>query len=178
MDLRLPFLVFGPRLLKLIASPMAPCASLKFCSRTCAAQPQSADHHVILLRRFAVIAVGGVLGSWMRWRLSVWFPVASGTFPTTTLAINLVGSALIGVVLVLFLDRQPPRLLTHSFLGTGILGAFTTFSTFTVESAELLRQSKPLTALAYVIVSVVGGVFVAMTSMRLTRRVVHLEVAS
>jgi fluoride ion exporter CrcB/FEX len=51
---------------------------------------------VILLRRFAVIAVGGVLGSWMRWRLSVWFPVASGTFPTTTLAINLVGSALIG----------------------------------------------------------------------------------
>jgi CrcB protein len=133
---------------------------------------------VILLRRFAVIAVGGVLGSWMRWRLSGWFPVASGTFPTTTLAINLVGSALIGVVLVLFLDRQPPRLLTHSFLGTGILGAFTTFSTFTVESAELLRQSKPLTALAYVIVSVVGGVFVAMTSMRLTRRVVHLEVAS
>ena len=114
----------------------------------------------------------------MRWRLSVWFPVASGTFPTTTLAINLVGSALIGVVLVLFLDRQPPRLFTHSFLGTGVLGAFTTFSTFTVESAELLRQSKPLTALAYVIVSVVGGVFVATTSMRLTRRVVHLEVAS
>jgi len=114
----------------------------------------------------------------MRWRLSVWFPVASGTFPTTTLAINLVGSALIGVVLVLSLDRQPPRLLTHSFFGTGILGAFTTFSTFTVESAELLRQSKPLTALAYVIVSVVGGVLVAMASMHLTRRAIHLEVAS
>jgi CrcB protein len=85
---------------------------------------------------------------------------------------------LIGVVLVLFLDRQPPRLLTHSFLGTGILGAFTTFSTFTVESAELLRQSKPLTALAYVIVSVVGGVLVALASMHLTRRIVGLEVAS
>ena len=114
----------------------------------------------------------------MRWRLLVWFPVASGTFPTTTLVINLVGSALIGVVLVLFLDRQQPRLLTHSFFGTGTLGAFTTFSTFTVESAELLRQSKPLTALAYVIVSVVGGVFVALASMRLTRRIVGVEVAS
>jgi CrcB protein len=133
---------------------------------------------VILLRRFAVIAVGGVLGSWIRWRLSVWFPVASGAFPTTTLAINLVGSALIGVVLVLFLDRQPPRLLTHSFVGTGILGAFTTFSTFTVESAELLRQSKPLTAFAYVIVSVGGGVLVAVMSMHLTRRIVGLEVTS
>lgn len=133
---------------------------------------------MILLRRFAVVALGGVLGSWMRWRLSVWFPVASGTFPTTTLAINLVGSALIGVVLVLFLDRQPPRLLTHSFLGTGILGAFTTFSTFTVESAELLRQSKPLTALVYVVASVVGGVLVALASMRVTRRAIHLEAAA
>ena len=133
---------------------------------------------MILLRRFAVIAVGGVLGSWMRWRLSVWFPVSPGTFPTTTLAINLVGSALIGVVLVLFLDRQPPRLLTHSFLGTGILGAFTTFSTFTIESAELLRQSKPLTAFVYVTASVVGGVFVALASMRVTRRAIHLEAAT
>jgi CrcB protein len=69
-------------------------------------------------------------------------------------------------------------LLTHSFLGTGILGAFTTFSTFTVESAELLRQSEPLTAFAYVVASVVGGVLVAMASMRLTRRAIHLEVAS
>ena len=125
-----------------------------------------------------MIAVGGVLGSWMRWRLSVWFPVSPGTFPTTTLAINLVGSALIGVVLVLFLDRQPPRLLTHSFLGTGILGAFTTFSTFTIESAELLRQSKPLTAFVYVIASVVGGVFVALAAMRVTRRAIHLEAAT
>jgi fluoride exporter len=133
---------------------------------------------VILLRRFAVIAVGGVLGSWMRWRLSVWFPVASGTFPTTTLAINLVGSALIGIVLVLSLDRQPPRLLTHSFLGTGILGAFTTFSTFTVESAELLRQSEPLTALAYVVISVVGGVVVAMVAMRFTRGVIRFGVVA
>jgi CrcB protein len=113
----------------------------------------------------------------MRWRLSVWFPVTSGTFPVTTFAINLLGSALIGVVLVLFLDRQPPKFLPHSFLGTGFLGAFTTFSTFTVESAELLRQSKPLTAFTYVVFSVVGGLGVALLSMRLTRRVVDLKAA-
>jgi CrcB protein len=133
---------------------------------------------VILLRRFAVIAVGGALGSWMRWRLSVWFPVASGTFPTTTLAINLVGSAFIGVVLVLSLDRRSPKFLTHSFVGTGLLGAFTTFSTFTVETAELLRASKPLVAAIYVLFSVAGGAAAAFITMRLTRRVVHLEVAS
>lgn len=133
---------------------------------------------MVLSRRFAVIAVGGVLGSWMRWRLSVWFPVAAGTFPTTTLAINLVGSALIGAVLTLFLDRQPSRPLVHSFLGTGVLGAFTTFSTFTVESAELVRESKPLTALVYVVASVVGGVLVALASMRLTRRAIRNEFVS
>lgn len=127
-----------------------------------------------LLRRFAVIAIGGVLGSWMRWRLSVWFPVEPNHFPTTTLVINLVGSALIGVVLVLFLDHRPPRLVTHSFLGTGILGAFTTFSTFTVESAELVRHSRLVTAVVYVGVSVIGGVLAAVMTMRLTRRVVSV----
>ena len=130
-----------------------------------------------LLRRFAVIAVGGVLGSWLRWRLALAFPVSPETFPTTTLVINLVGSAAIGVVLVLFLDRRPPKLLTHSFLGTGILGAFTTFSTFTVETAELLRVSQPLTAAIYVVVSVVGGALAAFITMRVTRQVLHLEVA-
>jgi CrcB protein len=114
----------------------------------------------------------------MRWRLSVWFPVASGTFPTTTLAINLVGSALIGVVLVLSLDRRSPKFLTHSFVGTGILGAFTTFSTFTVETAELLRGSKPLVAAIFVLFSVAGGAAAAFITMRLTRRVLHLVVAS
>lgn len=128
------------------------------------------------LRRFAVIAIGGVLGSWLRWRLGVSFPVTPGTFPTTTLTVNLIGSAAIGVVLVLFLDRRPSRPLVHSFLGTGILGAFTTFSTFTVETAELLRLSKPLLALVYVLVSVVGGVLAALITMGLTRRVVASRV--
>lgn len=130
----------------------------------------------MLLRRFAVIAVGGALGSWMRWRIGVAAPVGAATFPTTTLLVNLAGAAAIGVVLVLFLDHRPPRLMTHSFLGTGVLGAFTTFSTFTVETAELLRHSQPLTALAYVVVSVAGGTLLALLTMGLTRRVIGSRV--
>ena len=103
----------------------------------------------------------------MRWRLSVWFPVAPGTFPTTTLAVNLVGSALIGVVLVLFLDRQPPRLLSHSFLGTGILGAFTTFSTFEMETQGLLRDGQGLIGALYVAGSVVAGLVAVRAGMAL-----------
>jgi len=141
------------------------------------ARHQSVDVPVIFLRRFAVIAIGGAFGSWMRWRLAVWFPVAPESFPTTTLVINLVGAALIGIVLVLYLDRHPQRLLLHSFLGTGILGAFTTFSTFTVETAELLRHSAAVTAVIYVIATVLGGVVATLASMRLTRRFV-VEVAS
>ena len=133
---------------------------------------------MLLVRRFAVIAVGGALGSWLRWRIAVAHPVDSAQFPTTTLVINLVGAALIGIVLVLFLDRRPPRPLVHSFLGTGVLGAFTTFSTFTVETAELLRVARPLMAAIYVVVSVVGGVSAALATMALTRLMLRGGVTS
>lgn len=98
------------------------------------------------------------------------------TFPTTTLTINVIGAALIGVVLVLFLDRKPSRFLTHSFLGTGILGAFTTFSAFTVETAELVRVHESLLAVLYVVFSVVGCATATLLAMRLTRQVMRLEV--
>ena len=91
----------------------------------------------------------------------MWFPVEPNHFPTTTLVINLVGSALIGVVLVLFLDRRPPRLVTHSFLGTGILGAFTTFSTFAAELAGLVNDRRYGMLVQWTASMVIGGGVVA-----------------
>ena len=125
--------------------------------------------------QWAAVAVGGAIGTLLRWGVSATWPVAPGTFPLTTLLINLVGSALIGVVLVLYVDRDPARPLMHSLLGTGLLGGFTTFSTFAVESTELLRTSHAPIAGAYVVVSVVGGVVCAFAAMVLTRRAIGLS---
>jgi CrcB protein len=115
------------------------------------------------------VAVGGVLGSWARWGLASEFPVSPGTFPVTTLAINVVGAALLGVVLVALLDRPAPRTHLHALLGTGVLGAFTTFSTWMVESVELVRTGHAATAVAYVVVSLVAGVAAVLATMAATR---------
>lgn len=120
--------------------------------------------------QWVAVAIGGAVGTALRWGVGAAWPVAPGTFPVTTLVINLVGSALIGVVLVLYLDRDPARPVMHSLLGTGLLGGFTTFSTFAVESTELLRTSHAAIAAAYVVISVVGGLACALVAMTLTRR--------
>ncbi len=117
-----------------------------------------------------------MLGSWARWGVASGFPVAEGTFPVTTLLINVVGAALLGVVLVTLLDRDRPRPDLHALIGTGLLGAFTTFSTFTVESVELVRTGHPVTAVAYVLVSLAAGLMAIMATMGLTRRVLGMEV--
>ena len=129
------------------------------------------------LRPFAV-AMGGVLGSWARWGLASAFPVGRGTFPVTTLLINAVGAALLGVVLVALLDRGRPLTHLHALLGTGMLGAFTTFSTFTVEAVELVRTGHTATAVGYVGVSLAVGLTAVMATMALTRRVLGRTIPS
>ena len=116
------------------------------------------------------VAVGGALGTLARWGVASAWPTAAGTFPVTTLVINLVGSFAIGCVLVLTLDHEPSRPIAHALLGTGVLGGFTTFSTFAVESTELIRTAHVPLALAYVLASVVGGVLCAWSAMVLVRR--------
>lgn len=121
------------------------------------------------------VAIGGALGSWARWGCAAAFPVAAGTFPVTTFAINVAGAALLGVVLVALLDGPVPRTHLHALLGTGVLGAFTTFSTWMVESVELVRTGHALVAAAYVLSSLVCGVVAVLVTMALTRRALGRE---
>ena len=119
--------------------------------------------------------MGGVLGSWVRWGLAAAFPVAAGTFPWTTFGINVVGAALLGIVLVALLDGSVPRTHLHALIGTGLLGTFTTFSTWMVESVELARTGHAAVAVAYVAVSLVVGVAAILLTMDLTRRALGRE---
>ncbi len=109
----------------------------------------------------AAIALGGMLGASARYGLARWLPVRPGRFPWATFWTNLSGSFVLGLLLVLLLERFPPTRLVRPFLATGIIGAFTTMSTFEVETALLLKHGHLATGVTYALGSLVAGVALA-----------------
>jgi fluoride exporter len=109
----------------------------------------------------AVIALGGMVGATARFKLSEAIPTQAGHFPWATFWTNMSGSLLLGFLLGVLIERFPPTRYVRPFLATGILGAYTTMSTYTVETALLIKDGHPATALLYGIGSVAAGVFLA-----------------
>ena len=101
------------------------------------------------LTQIFTVALGGALGATARFIAQLTLPF-SGRW--TLIAINLVGCFLIGIVWRL----QPPRM-TALLLTTGVLGGFTTFSSFSFDTLTLIRDGRPAMALIYVAISVIGG---------------------
>ena len=127
--------------------------------------PPLADTIRAHLPAVGVIALGGGIGSMLRYLLSRALPRAGDAFPLATLITNLVGSFLLGALVVAVLEIWRPHRLVRPALGTGVLGGFTTFSTFAVEVRSL-----PLpVALGYLVASVVGGVVLAAVGMGTVR---------
>ncbi len=118
----------------------------------------------------AVIAAGGALGGSARIGLGLLAPDAAGRVPWTTLAINLTGSFLLGVVLVALVERAHPSRHLRPFLATGFLGGYTTFSTFAVGADRLVSAGNAGGALLYVLLSLVGGVGAALLGLLAGRR--------
>ena len=98
--------------------------------------------------RVALVAAsaGGVVGSLARWGLTDWFPVTDG-FPTTVFWVNVVGCALLATLPALATVRRTPWL--GVFLGTGVLGGFTTRSAASEQTVVLLEREQTGTAVAY-----------------------------
>jgi CrcB protein len=109
----------------------------------------------------AVIALGGMLGAAARYGVAQWLPTRTGRFPWATFWTNVSGSFILGLLLVLLVERFPPTRLVRPFLATGVLGAFTTMSTYEVETALLIKDGHPLTAASYGLGSLVVGLAVA-----------------
>jgi fluoride exporter len=100
-------------------------------------------------RVLAVISVGGVLGALARYGIIVAFPEPAAAFVWPVFWINVVGCLLIGIVIVLATEiRKVPRLV-RPFLATGVLGGFTTFSTYITGMQHELAAGAPRTALFY-----------------------------
>lgn len=117
-----------------------------------------------------VIAAGGMLGASARYGVARLAPVEAGHVPWATFWTNLAGSFLLGLVLVLVLERFPPSRHLRPFVATGVLGAFTTMSTYQVEIALLLTDGHAATGLLYGLASLGAGLVVAFAGMLAGRR--------
>ena len=118
-------------------------------------------------RALAMVALGGLLGASARYGVGLLLPHTAGTFPLGTLLINVVGGFLIGVLI----DAVAERPLLRPFAITGILGGFTTFSTYTVDTEQLLAAGRLATAGAYLVGTLVGALAATWLGLALARLV-------
>jgi CrcB protein len=112
-----------------------------------------------------VIALGGMLGASARYGIARWLPTHADRFPWATFWTNVSGSFLLGLLLVVVLERFPPTRLVRPFLATGVLGAFTTMSTYQVETALLIKDGHALTGVVYALASLLAGLALAYAGM-------------
>lgn len=117
----------------------------------------------------ATIGAGGAVGALSRYAVARALPVMAGQFPWSTFAVNVCGSALLGVLLTVVVERMRGHPLLRPLLGTGVLGAFTTFSTMVVEATLLGRSGHVAMAAAYLVSSVTAGLVAVAAGMTVTR---------
>lgn len=123
-----------------------------------------------------VIAVGGGLGALARYGLAQALPTRPGHFPWGTFTTNVLGCLLIGVLMVLITEVWSAHRLVRPFLGVGILGGFTTFSTYAVETRGLLHPGAVELAFTYLagtliaaMLSVTAGAWATRAALRRPR---------
>jgi CrcB protein len=119
-----------------------------------------------------VIAVGGALGASARYLIGLGWPTPPGGFPVNTLLINIAGCGLIGILMVVVTDVLTQQRLLRPFLGTGVLGGFTTFSTYAVDIEQLISGRHTGTALLYLATTVVGALLAVRTTVTATRALI------
>lgn len=124
-------------------------------------------------RRWAGIAAGGALGASVRWAALTTI-TADGQMPWPVLGLNVVGSVVLGVLLAEEWDHPRAHLLLHDVGAIGFCGGLTTFSTFTVEVVDLMRQDAVAVAATYGLLSIglsVAGVLAGAALLRHVRAV-------
>ena len=118
------------------------------------------------------IAVGGAMGAVMRfWMSNGIYGLVGRDFPYGTLAVNVLGSLLMGFLYILFLERMSVEPEVRALLLIGFLGAFTTFSTFSIETLNLIEQADYAKAMLNMLLSVIACVAAAWFGVILGRQI-------
>ncbi len=105
----------------------------------------------------AAIALGGAFGAPARYGVAQLIHAAPGTFPWATFWTNITGSFALGLVLAVLLERFPPSRYLRPFVATGFLGAYTTYSTFAVETDLLIKDGHAVIGIVYTGASLLAG---------------------
>lgn len=123
------------------------------------------------------VIIGGVIGAEARYGLSLALPHAESAFPWSTLLTNVVGSFCLGLLMSLLSQLSSPHRLVRPLIGVGVLGGFTTFSTFTVDVERLIEHHQAAVAGLYVLgtllaagVAMALGTITAQLGVRHTHR--------
>ena len=131
------------------------------------------------MRELCFVGLGGFFGAIARYGLSGLVQrLAGGTFPVGTLAVNTVGCLVIGILAALVEDRPMLSPSMRLFLMMGLLGSFTTFSTFGHETVELLREGSVRAALSNILANVLLGIVAVVVGHTLVRLVRYPGVGS
>lgn len=115
------------------------------------------------LRNTLLVAAGGAVGALARAGLGVVLPAAEVGWPWPTFVANLSGAVLLGFLLSVLGHVTTPRWWIRPLVATGVIGGYTTFSTLSVETLELAIGARWSLALAYAVLSAIGGLVAAWT---------------
>ncbi|MEV7011056.1 fluoride efflux transporter CrcB [Streptosporangium sp. NPDC051022] len=125
----------------------------------------------------AVVALGGAIGASARYGAALLWPTAAGAFPWTTLVVNTAGCLVIGILLVILTEAWTAPAWVRPFFATGVLGGFTTFSTYCVEIERLVSGGNPDAALVYLVATVLAAMAAVTVGARGTRRLLAARTA-
>ncbi|MFK3729463.1 fluoride efflux transporter CrcB [Streptomyces sp. NPDC088090] len=115
------------------------------------------------------VSAGGAIGAAARYGATLLWPVPAGGFPWTVLLVNAAGCALLGVLMVLLTEFRTAPDLLRPFLGTGVCGGFTTFSTYAVDTQRLLSTGHPVRGLCYFAGTLLAALAAVWAGAALTR---------
>jgi fluoride exporter len=118
------------------------------------------------------VAVGGAIGAVARYGLNTAFPFSPGEFDLATFIANTVGGLLIGVLMITITEVAPGLTMVRPFVGVGILGGFTTFSTYIVDIGRAASAGATALAVVFAFTTMAAALLAAAVGMYATRRLV------
>lgn len=117
-------------------------------------------------KAWAAVAAGGLVGTELRYGFSVLFPEQADSVPWTTLAINVTGSFVLGMLTTVWIARPHTAFWVRAGIGPGLLGSFTTFSALVASVDQLARGGFHAAWISYLVLSVLLGLAAAALGWR------------